>query len=119
MKKAIQTAQSSRQGHPVACSGRLGGAEMARYEWYARGACRCTRCARTSTTDLPRRGRRTGRSLQGVDLRGEVLPEGGRRKGQSAPPGRPDALVGRDADASAVGRETTCSSQRARSTASR
>jgi small subunit ribosomal protein S3 len=38
MKKAIQTAQKfGAKGIRVACSGRLGGAEMARYEWYREG----------------------------------------------------------------------------------
>jgi small subunit ribosomal protein S3 len=38
MKKAIQTAMKfGAKGIRVACSGRLGGAEMARYEWYREG----------------------------------------------------------------------------------
>src|SRR3954454_18855911 len=38
MKKATQTAQKfGAKGIRVACSGRLGGAEMARYEWYREG----------------------------------------------------------------------------------
>jgi small subunit ribosomal protein S3 len=38
MKKAVQTAQKfGAKGIRVACSGRLGGAEMARYEWYREG----------------------------------------------------------------------------------
>ena len=38
MKKAIQTAMKyGGKGIRVACSGRLGGAEMARYEWYREG----------------------------------------------------------------------------------
>ena len=38
MKKAIQTAlKFGAKGIRVACSGRLGGAEMARYEWYREG----------------------------------------------------------------------------------
>ncbi|MBK7858822.1 MAG: 30S ribosomal protein S3 [Archangiaceae bacterium] len=39
MKKAIQTAMKfGAKGIRVACSGRLGGAEMARYEWYREGS---------------------------------------------------------------------------------
>lgn len=38
MKKAIQTAMKfGAKGIRVACSGRLGGTEMARYEWYREG----------------------------------------------------------------------------------
>src|SRR3954464_4754812 len=38
MKKSIQTAQKfGAKGIRIACSGRLGGAEMARYEWYREG----------------------------------------------------------------------------------
>ena len=38
MKKAIQTAMKfGAKGIRIACSGRLGGAEMARYEWYREG----------------------------------------------------------------------------------
>ena len=38
MKKAVQTAMKfGAKGIRVACSGRLGGAEMARYEWYHEG----------------------------------------------------------------------------------
>jgi small subunit ribosomal protein S3 len=38
MKKAVQTAQKfGAKGIRVACAGRLGGAEMARYEWYREG----------------------------------------------------------------------------------
>jgi small subunit ribosomal protein S3 len=38
MKKAIQTAMKfGAKGIRVSCSGRLGGAEMARYEWYRDG----------------------------------------------------------------------------------
>ena len=38
MKKAVQTAMKfGAKGIRLACSGRLGGAEMARYEWYREG----------------------------------------------------------------------------------
>jgi small subunit ribosomal protein S3 len=38
MKKALQTAMKfGAKGIRVSCSGRLGGAEMARYEWYREG----------------------------------------------------------------------------------
>jgi small subunit ribosomal protein S3 len=38
MKKAVQTSMKfGAKGIRVACSGRLGGAEMARYEWYREG----------------------------------------------------------------------------------
>ena len=38
MKKALQTAMKfGAKGARIACSGRLGGAEMSRYEWYREG----------------------------------------------------------------------------------
>ena len=38
MKKSVQTAMKfGAKGIRLACSGRLGGAEMARYEWYHEG----------------------------------------------------------------------------------
>jgi small subunit ribosomal protein S3 len=38
MKKSVQTAlKFGAKGIRVACAGRLGGAEMARYEWYREG----------------------------------------------------------------------------------
>ena len=38
MKKAVQTAMKfGAKGIRLACAGRLGGAEMARYEWYHEG----------------------------------------------------------------------------------
>jgi len=38
MKKAVQTAlKFGAKGIRVACSGRLGGADMSRYEWYREG----------------------------------------------------------------------------------
>ena len=38
MKKSLQTAMKfGAKGVRIACSGRLGGAEMSRYEWYREG----------------------------------------------------------------------------------
>ena len=38
MKKAMQTSMKfGAKGVRIACSGRLGGAEMSRYEWYREG----------------------------------------------------------------------------------
>jgi small subunit ribosomal protein S3 len=54
MKRAVQSAMRlGAQGIRINCSGRLGGAEIARMEWYREVACRCTRCAPTSTTASP------------------------------------------------------------------
>jgi small subunit ribosomal protein S3 len=49
MKRAVQSAMRlGAGGIRINCSGRLGGAEIARMEWYREGACRCTRSAPTS-----------------------------------------------------------------------
>jgi len=49
MKRAVQSAMRlGAEGIRINCSGRLGGAEIARMEWYREGACRCIRCAPTS-----------------------------------------------------------------------
>ncbi len=58
MKRAVQSAMRlGAEGIRINCSGRLGGAEIARmsraWSGIAKAACRCTRCARTSTTALP------------------------------------------------------------------
>ena len=51
MKRAVQNAQKAGAlGIRVQCSGRLGGSEMSRTEWYREDGCRCTRCGPTSTT---------------------------------------------------------------------
>jgi len=60
-------------GMKIMCSGRLGGAEMSRTEWYREAACRCTRCAPISSTATRWRGRRTGDRRQGVDFQGEIV----------------------------------------------
>jgi hypothetical protein len=72
MKKALQTAKDfGAEGIKIRCAGRLGGAELARVEKCITGAaCRCTRCARTLITVLPRRhGLRQARH-QVLDLQG-------------------------------------------------
>lgn len=57
MRKAIQSAmrQPNVKGIRVQCSGRLGGAEMSRSEFYREGRVPCTRCAPTSITACTRR----------------------------------------------------------------
>ncbi len=51
MKRAVQNAMRlGAKGIKVEVSGRLGGAEIARTEWYAKVAYRCTLCVLTSTT---------------------------------------------------------------------
>ena len=37
MKRAVQSAPPRRRRHRITCSGRLGGAEIARTEWYREG----------------------------------------------------------------------------------
>jgi len=46
MKRAVQSAlRLGAEGIKIVCGGRLGGAEIARVEWYREGACRSIRCA--------------------------------------------------------------------------
>jgi small subunit ribosomal protein S3 len=55
MKKAVQTAMDfGAEGIKIRCSGRLGGAELARVEMYHEGGFRCTRCGPISSTGLRR-----------------------------------------------------------------
>ena len=82
MKKSIQTAMKfGAKGIRVACSGRLGGAEMARYEWYREGRVPL----HTLRADIDY-GYAIGRTTYGTIgckvwiCRGEVLPtKGGHR----------------------------------------
>ena len=56
MERAVQSAMRlGAEGIRINCSGRLGGAEIARLNGIARAACRCTPCAPTSTTASPPR----------------------------------------------------------------
>ena len=56
MRKGIQSAQrAGAKGIRVQVSGRLGGAEMSRSEFYREGRVHCRPCARTSTLDSTRR----------------------------------------------------------------
>ncbi len=87
MKKAIQTAMKfGAKGIRVACSGRLGGAEMARYEWYREGRVPL----HTLRADIDY-GYAIGRTTYGTIgckvwvCRGEVLPtKGGVKDAQAA-----------------------------------
>ena len=57
MKRAVQSAMRlGALGIRINCGGRLGGAEIARVEWYAKVVCRCIRCAATWIT-APQRPR--------------------------------------------------------------
>jgi small subunit ribosomal protein S3 len=86
MKKAIQTAMKfGAKGIRVACSGRLGGAEMARYEWYREGRVPL----HTLRADIDY-GYAIGRTTYGTIgckvwvCRGEVLPtKGGPRSAEN------------------------------------
>ncbi len=80
MKKSIQTAMKfGAKGIRVACSGRLGGAEMARYEWYREGRVPL----HTLRADIDY-GFATARTTYGTIgckvwvCRGEVLPTKGK-----------------------------------------
>jgi small subunit ribosomal protein S3 len=87
MKKAIQTAMKfGAKGIRVACSGRLGGAEMARYEWYREGRVPL----HTLRADIDY-GYAIGRTTYGTIgckvwvCRGDILPTKGGAKDQPAP----------------------------------
>jgi small subunit ribosomal protein S3 len=81
MKKAMQTAMKfGAKGIRVACSGRLGGAEMARYEWYREG--RVPLHTLRADIDYGVATAFTTYGAIGVKcwiFRGEVLPRGVRR----------------------------------------
>lgn len=76
MKKAVQTSlKFGAKGIRVACSGRLGGAEMARYEWYREG--RVPLHTLRADIDFGYAIARTTYGTIGVKVwifRGEVLP---------------------------------------------
>ena len=60
MKRAMQNAMRlGAQGIKIMSSGRLNGARSRAASGIAKAACRCTRCAPTSTTASPKRARRT------------------------------------------------------------
>ena len=86
MKKALQTAMKfGAKGIRIACSGRLGGAEMARTRATAKVACRSTRCAPTSTSAMAEA--HTTYGTIGVKVwifKGEVLPQRRRQKPPAA-----------------------------------
>jgi len=87
MKKAIQTAMKfGAKGIRVACSGRLGGAEMARYEWYREGRVPL----HTLRADIDY-GYAIGRTTYGTIgckvwiCKGEVLPTKGKEHAPATP----------------------------------
>jgi small subunit ribosomal protein S3 len=86
MKKAIQTAMKfGAKGIRVACSGRLGGAEMARYEWYREG--RVPLHTLRADIDYGYAIAKTTYGTIGCKVwvfRGEVLPARGSRDEKSA-----------------------------------
>ncbi len=86
MKKAIQTAMKfGAKGIRVACSGRLGGAEMARYEWYREG--RVPLHTLRADIDYGYAIARTTYGTIGCKVwvcRGEVLPTKGNKDAQVA-----------------------------------
>ena len=81
MKKAVQTSlKFGAKGIRVACSGRLGGAEMARYEWYREG--RVPLHTLRADIDYGTATAKTTYGTIGVKcwiFRGEVLPRSARR----------------------------------------
>ena len=81
MKRAVQTAQKAgAQGIRVQCSGRLGGSEMARYEWYHEG--RVPLHTLRADIEYGTTEAHTTYGAIGVKcwiFRGEVLPQRGQR----------------------------------------
>ena len=81
MKKAVQTAlKFGAKGIRVACAGRLGGAEMARYEWYREG--RVPLHTLRADIDYGFAEAKTTYGKIGVKvwiMRGEVLPQSAAR----------------------------------------
>jgi small subunit ribosomal protein S3 len=79
MKKAVQTSlKFGAKGIRVACAGRLGGSEMARYEWYREG--RVPLHTLRADIDYGFAEARTTYGKIGVKvwiMRGEVLPQSG------------------------------------------
>jgi len=82
MKKSVQTAlKFGAKGIRVACSGRLGGAEMSRYEWYREG--RVPLHTLRADIDYGFAEAKTTYGKIGVKVwifRGEVLPTGSRAR---------------------------------------
>lgn len=79
MKKAVQTAQKfGAKGVRLACKGRLGGAEMARHEWYREG--RVPLHTLRADIDYGLAEAKTTYGIIGVKcwiFKGEILPERG------------------------------------------
>ena len=72
MKRAVQTAQKAgAQGIRVQCSGRLGGSEMARSEWYREGRVPAAHASCRHRLRVPRGAHHVrAHRRQGVDLQG-------------------------------------------------
>jgi small subunit ribosomal protein S3 len=106
MKRAVQTAQKAgAQGIRVQCSGRLGGSEMARSEWYREG--RVPLHTLRSDIDYGFREARTTFGRIGVKVwiyKGDILPyrtsaedkiarEAGMAVGETSGPARPRRII--------------------------
>jgi small subunit ribosomal protein S3 len=78
MKKSMQTAMKfGAKGVRISCKGRLGGAEMARYEWYRDG--RVPLHTLRADIDYGFAEARTTYGIIGIKVwvfKGEVLPKG-------------------------------------------
>ncbi len=90
MKKSVQTAlKFGAKGIRVACAGRLGGAEMARYEWYREG--RVPLHTLRADIDYGFAEAKTTYGKIGCKvwiMRGEVLPQSALGRAPRAPGGR-------------------------------
>lgn len=96
MKQAIQRSlRSGAKGIRIACSGRLGGAEIARYEWYREG--RVPLHTLRADIDFGVAEALTTYGRIGVKVwiyRGEILPEGRRHEPEHRRPPRREASSG-------------------------
>ncbi|MBI3997567.1 MAG: 30S ribosomal protein S3 [Armatimonadetes bacterium] len=96
MKQAVQRSlRAGAKGIRIACSGRLGGAEIARYEWYREG--RVPLHTLRADIDFGVAEALTTYGRIGVKVwiyRGEILPEGRRHEPELRRPPRPEPASG-------------------------
>ena len=96
MKQAVQRSlRAGAKGIRIACAGRLGGSEIARYEWYREG--RVPLHTLRADIDYGLAEALTTYGRIGVKVwiyRGEILPEGRRHEPELRRPPRPESSSG-------------------------
>ena len=113
MKRAVQSAMRfGAQGIRINCSGRLGGAEIARMEWYREG--RVPLHTLRADVDYGQATAKTTYGTCGVKVwvfKGEILAHDPMAQDKRVAEGqpRPSAAAGRDRDREQVGRDNACS----------